>query len=375
VTFTATVSASYSIYPAGTVEFLNGSTAISGCTSVAVNTGGTVSPATCTTSVLQPGSDSITADFAPTSSSLYATSTSSSTMVTVALGTTTALSANPTSVTPGAPVTFTATASASDGSTQSGTVEFFDGTTAITGCTAVAVNPPSPATCTTSTLPPGTDSVTASFTPTNNSYAMSQSSAVVVTVAAPPVKVKSITPSSLAPGVSEQVTIRGTGFVAGATLTGPAGVTFGNVKVVSSTKITATVKVSPRAKTGKDLPVTVVNGPAGVFNGVLAAGGRETGNVLTIVAAPTVKSVTPSSLAPGVSEQVTITGTGFVAGATLTGPAGVTFSGVKVVSPTKITATVKVVPNAKAGKDLPVTVVNDVAGGGGRGTGKVLTIN
>jgi hypothetical protein len=95
---------------------------------------------------------------------------------------------------------------------------------------------------------------------------------------------------------------------------------------------------------------------------------------LTIVAAPTVKSIMPSSLKPGGSRSVTITGTGFVSGATVTGPTGVKFSKVKVVSSTKITATVTVASSAKAGKNLTVTVTNNVAAGGGRGTGKVLTI-
>jgi hypothetical protein len=183
-------------------------------------------------------------------------------------------------------------------------------------------------------------------------------------VAAP--KVKSIMPLAVA-GASKSLTIIGAGFVSGAKVTGPTGVNFNKVKVVSSTRITATVRVASSAKSGKNLPVTVTND-------VASGGGQGTGKVLTIVAAATVKSIMPSSLKPGASKSVTITGTGFVSGATVTGPTGVKFSKVKVVSSTKITATVNVAPGAKAGKKLPVTVTNNLAGGGGRGTGRVLTI-
>ncbi|MGA2530746.1 MAG: Ig-like domain repeat protein [Acidimicrobiales bacterium] len=183
-------------------------------------------------------------------------------------------------------------------------------------------------------------------------------------VAAP--SVKSIWPPSLI-GASKSVTITGASFASGAILTGPNRVTFSKVKVVSSTKITAVEKVASGAKAGKHQPITVANG-------VLGGDGRGSSNVLTIFAAPTVKSIVPSSLKPGASKAVTITGTGFESGATVTGPTRVKFSRVKVVSSTKITATVKVASNAKAAKHLSVTVINGIGDGGGRGTGKVLTI-
>ncbi len=364
VTFMAMASASGSANPAGTVGFFVGTTAITGCTAVAINP---PALATCTTSALPQDSENINAVFTPTSSS-YASSTSQAVVVsfTAPPGTTTTLSASSTSLAYGAAVSFTATASAADSTNPAGTVEFLNGPTAITGCTAVAINPLASATCTTSALPSGADSITAVFTPTSSSYASSLSAAVVVTVVLP-VTVKSITPSSLKPGASEPVTVTGTGFLSGATLTGPTGVTFSKVKVVSSTKITASVKVASSAKGGKDLAVTVVNG-------VAVGGDRGTGKVLTILVAPTVKSITPPSIKPGASESVTITGTGFLSGATVTGPTGVTFSNVKVVSSTSITATVSVASSAKAGKELAVTVINDVAAGGGRGMGQVLTV-
>ena len=187
VTFTATASAADSTNPAGTVEFLNGTTPISGCTAVAINP---PTSATCPTSTLPSGADSITAVFTPTSST-YASSTSPAVVVTVgappktAISTATTLSASSTSPAFGTEVTFMATASAEDGSNPAGTVEFFDGTTPITGCTAVAINRPRLAICTTSALPQGADSITAVFTPTSSSYASSTSRVVVVTVSQP----------------------------------------------------------------------------------------------------------------------------------------------------------------------------------------------
>jgi hypothetical protein len=80
---TSTASAADSTTPAGTVQFLNGTTPITGCTAVAINTGGTASTAACTTTTLPQGTNSITAVFTPTSNT-YATSTSTAVTITVA---------------------------------------------------------------------------------------------------------------------------------------------------------------------------------------------------------------------------------------------------------------------------------------------------
>src|SRR5208283_2115432 len=147
-------------------------------------------------------------------------------------------------------------------------------------------------------------------------------------------------PKRLGRGASNiGVTLTGTEFVAGAKVR-VAGVSFSSVKVVNSTTITAKTNVASSAKVGA-ATVTVAD----------SDGSGSCRTCLTIVAAPTLKSITPSSLTPGASKSVTITGTGYMSGATVTGPTGVTFSKVKVVSSTKITATIRVGSKAKVGKD------------------------
>jgi hypothetical protein len=189
----------------------------------------------------------------------------------------------------------------------------------------------------------------------------SGSCATCLSIAAAPTVTK-FSPTPLGQGASNVgVTITGTGFLTGATPS-VAGISFSSVSVVNSTTITAKAKVGSEAAVGA-ATVTVTD----------SVGSSSCTTCLTIVAAPKVKSIVPLSVAGG-SRSVTITGTGFVSGATVTGPTGVKFSKVKVVSSTKITATVTVASSAKAGKNLTVTVTNNVAAGGGRGTGKVLTI-
>lgn len=78
--------------------------------------------------------------------------------------TTTTLTSTPNPSNPGQPVTFTATVSPTDGN---GTVEFYYNSNPISGCTAQPLTQQSgstyTATCTTSTLPHGTDPITAIY--------------------------------------------------------------------------------------------------------------------------------------------------------------------------------------------------------------------
>jgi hypothetical protein len=78
---------------------------------------------------------------------------------------------------------------------------------------------------------------------------------------------------------------------------------------------------------------------------------------------PTVTSISPNSGAPGTTVNVTITGTGFVNGATVQSGAGITASSVTFVSSTSITASFAIGAAATFGI-RNITVTNPTPGGG-----------
>ena len=154
--------------------------------------------------------------------------------------------------------------------------------------------------------------------------------------------VTSVSPSSGSSGGATGVTITGTNFLSGAT------VSFGgnaatNVTVVSSTSITAR---TPTHATGAvNVVVTNSDGQSGTLS-----------NGYTYVnTAPTVASITPASGPIAGGTAVTITGTNFVSGATVSF-GGTAATGVTVVSSTSITATAPA--HAAGAVDLVVTNPN-----------------
>ena len=173
VTLTATVAASGTGTgtPTGSVNFYNGTTLLGSGT---VNSG----VATLVTTTLPVGTNAITAQYSGDTNFTSSTSAVVNVKVTQ-IATTTALTFSPTSPTVGASVTFTATITPvnTGTATPSGTVEFLNGTTVL-GTGTVANNV---ATFTTSSLPAGTNSITAQYLGDTN-YAASTSSVVPVTV-------------------------------------------------------------------------------------------------------------------------------------------------------------------------------------------------
>ena len=181
--------------------------------------------------------------------------------------------------------------------------------------------------------------------------------------------VNPLSPNQVAVGASSSVTFSGSGFVSGAkiVITGPSAAVKASKIVVSngSDTMTATIKVPSGTPTGA-YTVTVTNPDHSTATCT---------NCLNVIAAPTLASISPPSVARGSTNvPATLTGTGFATGATLKGPSGVSFNTVVVVNATTITARVTVSAGATTGNNLPVTVTNSIAAGHGNVTANVLTI-
>jgi hypothetical protein len=165
----------------------------------------------------------------------------------------------------------------------------------------------------------------------------------VITTSAP--TVLSVSPSSGSDNGGTSVTIIGTNFVPGAAATF-GGADASNVTVVSSTSMTATTRSDTAGAVG--VLVTNPNGQSGSLN-----------NGYTYTANPTITSVSPSSGSVSGGTSVTITGTNFASGATVTfGETAATK--VTFISSTSITATTPA--QAAGGVNVVVTNSNGLSG-------------
>ncbi|MGB8662269.1 MAG: Ig-like domain repeat protein, partial [Candidatus Acidiferrum sp.] len=144
----------------GKVSFSANGTTITGCGAVAVTTTGV---ATCTTSTLAVGSDSIVATYGNDSNFSGSSGTLTQTVNKGATTTAVTSSANPSVVDQTVNLTATVAPVAPATGTLSGNVSFSANGTTITGCGAVAVTTAGVATCTTSTLAVGSDSIVATY--------------------------------------------------------------------------------------------------------------------------------------------------------------------------------------------------------------------
>ena len=176
----------------------------------------------------------------------------------------------------------------------------------------------------------------------------------------------SATPPHVAVAAKGTVSFLGSGFGAGATLsiTGPSNTVKTSNVTITSTTVTATVSVPSGTHTGAyTVTITNIHGSKATCTTCFA-----------VIAAPTLQTLTPSSVVQGSSTPVTLKGTGFATGAKVTGPSGVTFSGMDVINSQTIRGTMTVSSTAPRGTKLSVTVTNNPAGGYGKVTSGVLSI-
>lgn len=159
-----------------------------------------------------------------------------------------------------------------------------------------------------------------------------------ITVPAPPT-ITSLSPTALGQGATTTLTINGTGFQTGATVTLATGITATGTAVVTATQIKIGVKVASNSPS--KVVVTVKNPDNGTV--------QATENIDTF----TVTSVSPHYVATTFSNTLTVNGSGFANGATVTFPAG---SGVSVQG--NKTATVAANGNSLT---VPITVSRSTA--------------
>lgn len=147
--------------------------------------------------------------------------------------------------------------------------------------------------------------------------------------------ITSISPSNGNTAGGTPITITGTGFLAGATVT-IGGITATNILINSPTEISA---VTP-AGAGGSVDVVVTNPDTGSVT-------QSRAYLYGSLALPSYISIAPSSGLPDGGTNVIISGTGFVSGATVKF-GGVSATGVVVNSPTQITAVTPVGSNGSA---------------------------
>ena len=168
---------------------------------------------------------------------------------------------------------------------------------------------------------------------------------------APAPTLTSIAASSGNQGTAMPVTLTGKNFGSGSTISlSGTGITVSNTTVASSTSITATFTIAAGATTGAQ-------------NVTVSSAGMTSGSQTFTVnsGAPTLLSLSASAATQGQTVGVTLTGTNFTAGSTVSlSGTGITVSNTTVASSTSITATFSIAANATTGAQN-VTVTNSVA--------------
>ena len=183
------------------------------------------------------------------------------------------------------------------------------------------------------------------------------------TVNAPTPTVTSLSPQSATIGASAQtLTINGTNFVSTST------VTYGGVShtptFVNGTQLTIPLATSDLATAGTF--AVIVTNPGGLSSNSV--------NFTVNNPVPTLTNLSPNSGNLGQTLNVTLTGTNFVTGSTVSFGSGITVNGTTLNSATSLTADIVIANNASTGT-RNVTVTNPAPGGGTSTQTVQFTIN
>ena len=241
----------------------------------------------------------------------------------------------------------TGTANGGSSVTIAGTGFLAGATVSLGGTSATSVNVTSSTSITATTAAHAAGAVSVVVT-NSDTQSGTLNNGYTYTASNPAPTVTSITPNTGTANGGSSVTIAGTGFLAGATVS-LGGTSATSVNVTSSTSITATTA----AHAAGTVSVVVTNSDA--QSGTLNNGYTYTASN----PAPTVTSITPNTGTANGGSSVTIAGTGFLAGATVS-LGGTAATGVNVVSSTSITA----ITAAHAAGAVNVVVTNSDAKSG-----------
>jgi hypothetical protein len=307
VTFTATVSSGFAA-PTGSVVFMNGATSIGSATLTPGS--GLSSTATLTISTLPVGTDAITVVYAATANFGASTSTAFNQVVNAAATTAAvASSLSPSSYSQ----SVTLTASVSSGyAAPTGSVTFMSGSTSLGSVTLTPGSGlSSTATFATSTLPLGSNSITAVYAATPNFGAATSAAMTQVVNAA---GTTAAVASSLNPSSSNQPVILtatvSSGFAAptgsvtfmnGSTPLGSVTLTPGSGPSSTATLTTSTLPV------GTD-PITVVYAATANFGASTSAALGQVVNTATSTTATALSSLNPATIGQPVTLTAALVG-------------------------------------------------------------------
>jgi uncharacterized protein YjdB len=303
-TLTATVTpSSGSTVPTGNVIFTIGSAT----QTVALNSSGVATYAG--TAPTATGSLSFSAAYQGSTEFAVSTSNTLNESI-VAIGTTTALTASPNPVMLGSQVTLTATVTPASGTTSpTGTVSFYNGTSLISAASVASGS----ASLMTSTLPAGSDSITATYGG-SATFGSSTSNAVSLAVNAPnpTPAITTLSPAFIGAGSADlTITVNGSGFTSGSTVYW--GTSALSTQFLGATQLTAKVLAADIASPGITAITVETPTPGGGTSNALKfevdSGGSGTGPTFTTVTvtvapgSPATYPVTLSSSATDVNVQ------------------------------------------------------------------------